>query len=74
MINDAIYELLAVFTDSAVKSNTGVSEDVTRMALEKQMPRVPDDDGGQITCARCGKLLFSGDEYCSCCGQRRARA
>lgn len=86
MIETTIYDSLAEFTNAAITNDehTDVNNihvlkfgeqevDVIRMALEKQMPRVPDTEDGHPVCNRCGKMLFSGDVHCSCCGQRRAK-
>lgn len=48
--------------------------DLVRMALEKQMPRVPDRVAGHPACSRCGTVLCHGDAYCCRCGQRREKA
>lgn len=88
MIDTTIYDLLAVFTDAAINDDklpvpdggtiltpsfNREQVDIIRMSLEKQMPRVPDRVAGHPACSRCGKMPFSGDVYCSCCGQRRAK-
>ena len=87
MIDTTIYDLLAVFTDAAITNDehTDVNNihvlkfgerevDVIRMALEKQMPRVPDRVAGHPACSRCGTVLCHGDAYCCRCGQRREKA
>lgn len=87
MIDTTIYELQAVFTDAAITNDehTDVNNihvlkfgeqevDVIRMALEKQMPRVPDRVAGHPACSRCGTVLCHADAYCCRCGQRREKA
>ena len=86
MIETTMYELNAQFTNRAIDNDESLLDklqvvgfsreqlDITRMALEKQIPRVPDRLAGHPACSRCGTVLCPGDTYCCRCGQRRAKA
>lgn len=71
-------EAIKVLTDTRVMILKGSGADLAKAcsmaieALEKQIPKKPDDtyeDSLDDECAVCGTYIFERDRYCPRCGQ-----